>query len=173
MEASRLAETNIQKQQYWTRNVEKRPFNILGVIWNPNVIFHEYKKIVFWKLNKFCGITYGVRDLYPIKCTPIFYNSVRNQLYNTESWFMVALRKGVWATLIKHKNAFWESSCWKRSKYENLQEIDRQSNKMTAFQILLWSFPRRSQPIGITFQSKSTEEPDHRNTSESLVCANG
>ena len=47
----------------------------VGVRIDKNLRLREHIKIVVKKLNKFCGLIYRVRLLYPRKCLPMFYNS--------------------------------------------------------------------------------------------------
>ena len=47
----------------------------LGLHLDGSLKFREHINYVVKKLNKFCGLIYRVRDLYPRKCLLLFYNS--------------------------------------------------------------------------------------------------
>ena len=47
----------------------------LGLHLDGSLKFREYIHYVVKKLNIFCGLIYRVRDLYPIKCLLMFYDS--------------------------------------------------------------------------------------------------
>ena len=47
----------------------------LGLHLDGSLKFREHINYVVKKLNKFCGLIYRVRDLYPRKCLLMFYNS--------------------------------------------------------------------------------------------------
>ena len=47
----------------------------LGLYLDSKLTFREHIKYVSKKLNKFCGLIYRIRDLYPIKCLLTFYES--------------------------------------------------------------------------------------------------
>ena len=47
----------------------------LGVYIDPTLTFRDHIDYVVKKLNKFCGLIYHVRHLYPKKCLLMFYNA--------------------------------------------------------------------------------------------------
>ena len=62
-----------------TLNNEKLPkrnsCKYLGVYLDKKLLFHDHIEHIVKKLNKFSGMIYKVRDIYPIKCLLLFYNS--------------------------------------------------------------------------------------------------
>ena len=53
----------------------KSSCSYLGLHLDGSLKFREHINYVVKKLNKFCGLIYRVRDLYPRKCLLMFYNS--------------------------------------------------------------------------------------------------
>ena len=53
----------------------KNSCKYLGVHIDKNLRFREHIDHVVKKLNKFCGLIYRVRHMYPRKCLLMFYNS--------------------------------------------------------------------------------------------------
>ena len=47
----------------------------LGVLIDSKLTYRDHIIYVVKKLNKFCGLIYRVRDIYPIKCLLLFYNA--------------------------------------------------------------------------------------------------
>ena len=47
----------------------------LGIHVDKKLLFREHLDYVVKKLNKFCGLIYRVRHIYPRKCLLMFYNS--------------------------------------------------------------------------------------------------
>ena len=47
----------------------------LGIHLDKGLFFREHIDYVVKKLNKFCGLIYRVRHIYPRKCLLMFYNS--------------------------------------------------------------------------------------------------
>ena len=44
----------------------------LGVYLDKKLLFHDHIEYVIQKLNKLTGLTYKVREIYPIKCSLLF-----------------------------------------------------------------------------------------------------
>ena len=63
-----------QLQQYPTR-IWVCTYKYLGVYIDSNLKFRDHIYHVVKKLNKFCGLIYRVRYVYPIKCLMSFYNA--------------------------------------------------------------------------------------------------
>ena len=55
-------------------------FMCLGVYIGNKLIFREHIENITKKLNKFCGLVYKVRHLYPMKCLLLFYNAYARSL---------------------------------------------------------------------------------------------
>ena len=55
-------------------------FKYLGVYIDNKLTFREHIAYLTKKLNKFCGLVYKVRHLYPIKCLLLFYNAYARSL---------------------------------------------------------------------------------------------
>ena len=55
-------------------------FKYLGVFIDNKLTFREHIEYITKKLNKFCGLVYKVRYLYPMKCRLLFYNEYARSL---------------------------------------------------------------------------------------------
>ena len=62
----------------------KNSCKYLGVHIDKNLRFREHIDHVVKKLNKFCGLIYRVRHLYPSKCLLMFYNSFAKSIITYE-----------------------------------------------------------------------------------------
>ena len=62
-----------------TLNNEKLPERnsciYLGVYLDKKLLLHDQIEHIVKKLNQFSGMIYKVRDIYPIKCLLMFYNT--------------------------------------------------------------------------------------------------
>ena len=108
----------------------------LGEYIDSKLTFRDHINHVVKKLNKFCGLIYRVRDIYPIKCLMSFYNAYAGSVIcyglliygsaartNLEKIEM-AQRRIIRAILLK-------------KKYDSLQDILRQTKLNTVFELFI------------------------------------
>ena len=64
------------KESAFGQKVElKNSWKYLGILFDSKLVIKNHIKMITKKLNRFCGLIYKIRELYPWKCLNLFYYS--------------------------------------------------------------------------------------------------
>ena len=140
----------------------------LGVYIEWKLTFTDHINYVVKKLNKFCGLIYRGRDIYPIKCLMSFYNAYARSVICYVLLFMGAQREQTLKKLKWHKGELLEP-CYSK-KYDSLQDILRQTKLNTVFELFIVDVFReifnQLRTNGTTKFSKLVAETKHQKTED-------
>ena len=85
----------------------KNSCKYLGLFLDSKLDFKNHIKMITKKLNRFCGLLYRIRELYPKKCLNLFCNSYAKPNVMV-CWHMEPLQKQVKNQLKKLSRGFFE-----------------------------------------------------------------
>ena len=108
----------------------------LGVLIDSKLTFRDHLIYVVKKLNKFCGLIYRVRDIYPIKCLLLFYNAYAKSVI---CYGLLVYGRAAKTNLTKIEMAqrrIIRAILFKK-KFDSLQNILHQTTLNTVFELFI------------------------------------
>ena len=123
-----------------TLNNEKLPkrnsCKYLGVHLDKKLRFHDHIEHIVTKLNKFSGMIYKVRDIYPIKCLLMFYNSFAKSIISYGILTYGSAAKSNLYNIEKAQRRILRAIFF-RNKYDSVGFIFERNKISTVFEIYL------------------------------------
>ena len=112
----------------------KESSKYLGVYLDSKLTFHDHIECVTKKLNKFSGMIYKVRDMYPIKCLLNFYNAFAKSVI---TYGLLVYGSAAKTNLKKIENAQRRilRAIFFKNKYESVGPIFEKNSVLTVFEL--------------------------------------
>ena len=108
----------------------------LGLQIDPRLSFKDHIDQVVKKLNKFCGLIYHVRHLYPRKCLLMFYNSFAKSVITYGLLIYGSAAKTNLAKIDSAQRRILRAIFFKK-KYDSMQEILSKNKINTIYELFI------------------------------------
>ena len=112
----------------------------LGVYLDSKLTFRVHIEHVTKKLNKFSGMIYKVRDIYPVKCLLNFYSSFAKSII---TYGLLVYGSAAKTNMKKIESAQRRISrtIFCKNKYESIEQLFEKNNILTSY--TLWKFAEK------------------------------
>ena len=131
---------------------KKESFKYLGVNLDSKLTYRDHIEHVSKKLNKFSGMIYKVRDMYPVKCLLNFYSSFAKSVI---TYGLLVYGSAAKTNLEKIENAQRRilRAIFYKNKYESLGQIFEKNCILTVFELYVMELFRE------VFKQLKSESP--------------